>query len=47
MDGSSYSRMGDGLVGAFWLLAAAIPLAIWKLIDIAIWVASHVSIRFS
>ncbi len=48
MHGSAFRYMD--IAGAFrlmfWLLVAAIPLAIWKLVDIAIWAASHVSVSF-
>lgn len=36
------------LRGAFWMLCISIPLSLWKLIDIAIWlcgwVAKHVHV---
>lgn len=32
------------LVGAAILLAISVPLGIWKLIDIAIWVFQHVHV---
>ena len=50
MDGSAYTRMGDAVTGAFRamivLLVLSVPLAIWKLVDIAIWAAGHVSVGF-
>lgn len=46
-----FGDLGDAIVGAlrlmFWLLVAAIPLAIWKLVDIAIWLFSHVSVSWA
>jgi hypothetical protein len=41
-----YDRMGDGIValmklGAI-LLVIFIPLGLWKLIDLLIWLAGHV-----
>lgn len=47
----SYSSLGDGVVAGFKFLlilaAVSVPLAIWKLIDIAIWLYDHVSIQWS
>ena len=39
----SYSGIGDGIVLWFWLGFAAMPLALWKLVDILIWFFSHIS----
>ena len=51
MDGSAFRHVGDGIVGAFqlmfWLLVASIPLAIWKLVDIGIWLFGHLTISWS
>lgn len=45
-----WNDMGDAVVGAFrlmfWLLVAAVPLALWKLVDIGIWLFSHISISW-
>lgn len=30
----------------FWALALTVPLAIWKLIDIGIWLWQHIHVRF-
>ncbi len=44
----SYNRMGDGIGNLITImifaLCIAIPLAIWKLVEIAIWLWNHVSI---
>lgn len=44
MDGSAFRCVGEAIQGAFILLLIALPLAIWKLIDITIWIATHVSV---
>lgn len=48
MDGSAYRHLGDGIVGAFQIMAGvlvvSIPLAIWKLVDIGMWLFGHVSV---
>jgi hypothetical protein len=31
---------------AFWMLCLSVPLAIWKLVDIAIWLWHHTHIHF-
>jgi hypothetical protein len=44
----SYDRVGDAVVGTmetgFILLCIAVPLAIWKLVDIVIWLWRHIEI---
>lgn len=46
--GMGYDKIGDAAVGAFMFLLGAcalmFPLAIWKLIEIVIWIFEHVSI---
>lgn len=39
----SNSGIGDGIVLSLLLGLAAMPLAIWKIIDILIWFFSHIS----
>jgi hypothetical protein len=50
MDGSYCSAladmMGKALMSVVILLCLSIPLAIWKVIDIIIWVVNHVDISF-
>ncbi len=45
-----YDRIGDGLFGLMrlfmWAATLAVPLALWKLVDIAVWVCRHVSVSF-
>ena len=45
-----YSNVGEGFVALFKLmvalLAITIPLGIWKLIDIAVWLFRNVTINF-
>jgi hypothetical protein len=37
----------DGLFKvAFWALVISIPLALWKVVDIAIWFINHFEILF-
>lgn len=44
-----YGNLGDGLEKMFWfilcLLCIFIPLGIWKLVDVAIWIMNNVSIK--
>lgn len=45
-----YSRIGDSIIEGFRflciLLAIFVPLGLWKLIDIIIWVCKHISITY-
>ncbi len=34
------------LKGMFWALCVSIPLGIWKLIEIIVWLWNHVTIDF-
>lgn len=36
--------IATALIALLVLVAVSIPLAVWKLVDIAIWIATHVSI---
>lgn len=47
MDGSAFRGLGEAIVALFWVAVLAVPLAIWKLVDIAIWIAGHVSVGWS
>jgi hypothetical protein len=38
--------LGDALIFMFWVAGLSVPLAIWKLIDIAVWLYRHVTISF-
>lgn len=48
MDGSAFRGLGEAVAALFYgfmfLLIVAVPLAIWKLIDIAIWFYSHLGV---
>jgi len=50
MDGSYYSRIFDGIAGMVRAMAIAliifVPLGIWKLVEILIWLFKHVSVSF-
>ena len=45
-----YEQIGEGFVALFKfmaiLLAFTIPLGLWKLIDIVIWLFEHITINF-
>lgn len=45
-----YNQIGEGFVALFKLmvvlLAITIPLGLWKLIDIAVWLFRNVTINF-
>ena len=30
----------------FWIMAVSVPLALWKVVEILVWAASHISISF-
>lgn len=48
MDSHSYHKMGESLAAAIVaiaiLLTISLPLALWKLVEIVIWLLEHVSI---
>jgi hypothetical protein len=33
-----YGRIGEAFVVLFWVAAIAVPLGVWKLVEILIWV---------
>ena len=41
----SYGKMGDGIgsamIVAFVLLCIFVPLGLWKLVEIAVWIFKH------
>jgi hypothetical protein len=45
---SDYSKIGEGLgkilKASFIIMCITVPLAAWKLIDIAIWLFNHIEI---
>lgn len=45
-----YDGIGEGLIGLMrlfmWTAVVSVPLAVWKLVDIAVWVCRHVSVSF-
>lgn len=45
-----YDGIGEGFCGLLrlfgWAAALSIPLAVWKLVEIAMWVCRHVSVSF-
>jgi len=41
-----YGDFMDGVVALFFTCVIAVPLAIWKLVDIGIWLYHHVSIAW-
>lgn len=48
MDGSAFNHafedLGRAIVALFIISCIAVPLAIWKFVDIIIWVVSHVKV---
>lgn len=46
--GSEYGQMGRAVCGLIewlaWSLLLVIPLALWKVIDIIVWVCHHVTV---
>ena len=45
-----YNQLGEGIVKGFRLLCLLViifvPLGLWKLIDIVIWICTHISISY-
>jgi len=41
-----FGDIGKALELAFWLNIVAVPLAVWKLVDVVVWVCSHVAVRW-
>ena len=41
-----FKGMGEALVVLMIVVAVAIPLALWKLIEIVIWLFNHVSVSW-
>lgn len=37
-----YSGIGDGIAVLFWIAVVSVPLGLWKLVEILIWVFQHV-----
>lgn len=45
MGGSDLGRMVDNLVmSMFAVVAVSVPLAIWKIVDIIVWIIQHINI---
>jgi len=42
-----YDGIGDALTIMFVMLCISVPLGIWKMIDIIIWLCRHVSVNFN
>lgn len=46
----SYDNLGSGLAGLFkaglWMIVISVPLALWKVIDIIIWLYKHITIQW-
>jgi hypothetical protein len=45
MDASAFRHFDDALESLMWALLIAVPLAAWKVIDIVLWLLSHVQVR--
>lgn len=45
MDASAFNRIGRALDVLVVLLAICIPLGVWKIVDIIIWLCKNVSIN--
>lgn len=44
MDGSAFRHLGEGLAALMVIAAVSVPLALWKLVEIAIWLYRHIGI---
>lgn len=40
-------NLGELITGLFWVCALTLPLALWKVIDILIWLFIHISIDWN
>ena len=47
MDSSAFDGIGTALVMLFLTALIAVPFALWKLIELVIWVIQHISITVS
>ncbi len=45
MDGNVFKGIGETVIALFYAAILMFPLAVWKVIDIIIWLASHISIQ--
>jgi hypothetical protein len=46
MDGHMFDGIGNLIVCLCWVCAISVPLGLWKLIEIVIWLCRHVSISW-
>ncbi len=45
MDGNAFKGLDTAIAGLFYAVLLMFPLALWKVIDIIIWLVSHISIQ--
>ena len=45
MDGHMFDGLGTLINTLLGVCVATVPLAVWKLVDIGIWLAGHVSVH--
>lgn len=41
-----FEGLGKAITSLFFVTAVAVPLALWKVIEIVVWVIKHVRISF-
>ena len=46
-EGGEMINFGELITGLYWVCAIALPLALWKVIDILIWLFTHISIDWN
>jgi hypothetical protein len=45
MDGRAFEGLGALFRALLWVCAISVPLGVWKLVELVLWVASHVEIK--
>jgi hypothetical protein len=43
--GRAFSGLGELVKALLWVCVISVPLGVWKLVEIVLWVASHVEIK--
>ena len=45
MDGSMFKGLGEGIAILFIICCISVPLGIWKLFDIVMWIVDHLRVH--
>lgn len=41
-----YNELDGVIKGMFWLLVISVPLGLWKLFDIVVWLVQHIKVIY-